>query len=384
MDKIQEIINAVWPEWKIVQKIGAGAFGTVYEAVRTDIIGTSSSAIKVTMIPQDSSETEVLRAEGLSQEQTEQYYQDVLRDYASEIKLMDAVKGNTNIVAIEDYQIVRPSDQQFWYILIRMELLTPLIKHVALHGMNESQIIKLGIDLCTALEICRKNQIVHRDIKPENIFINHNGDYKLGDFGVARRLDRLTSGLSRKGTPNYMAPEVYTDTQTEVTLEQAEKVDIYSLGIVMYWLGNKSKLPFIPLEKQIISSGDRKNALLFRIRGEPLPPPASVSQELQKIILKACAFKASDRYRNAREMRKALLSLQAAQQEPAREQPLGKQELGSDPSKSMRKYDLDPTASLKGRDLPPTEIFQEPCSHPDCRDASVHFAAKRRKPGFEG
>ena len=194
---------------------------------------------------------------------------------------------HTNIVAIDDYEIHESETETAWYLFIRMELLTPLVKKVALGGMTEDEIIKLGIDLCSALEVCGRHNIVHRDIKPENIFVNDSGDYKLGDFGVARNLEKLTNGLSRKGTPNYMAPEVYKSTLKETDFAAASRVDIYSLGMVLYWLSNNSKLPFLPADKQIPSLDDRKNAFIRRINGESLPAPDKVSAGLQKIILKA-------------------------------------------------------------------------------------------------
>lgn len=67
---------------------------------------------------------------------------------------------------------------------------------------------KLGKDICIALEECEKRKILHRDIKPENIFIDSDGNFKIGDFGVARQLENISTTMSQKGTYNYMAPEV--------------------------------------------------------------------------------------------------------------------------------------------------------------------------------
>ena len=259
-EDIRELIKKVWPEWSIVEKIGEGSCGSVYKAVRQDLIGTTYAAVKVTKIPQDSNEVEALRAEGLESEQTVAYYEGIVKEYSAEIRLMESVRGYTNIVAIDDYRIWQPEDEMAWYLLIRMELLTPLVRHVALNGIDEEGIIRLGTDICTALDVCSKQNIVHRDIKPENIFVNDSGYFKLGDFGVARNMEKATNGLSRKGTPNYMAPEVYQSTLKEMDFPSASRVDIYSLGMVLYWLGNSSKLPFIPLDKQIATPDDRKEA----------------------------------------------------------------------------------------------------------------------------
>ena len=94
---------------------------------------------------------------------------------------------------------------------------------------------KITMQLCNALWVLHKLGAVHRDIKPENIFISDNGDYKLGDFGIARTIERTTSGLSKKGnqdtqilgTTGYAAPEQYGIAQTD------ERADIYSLGVLL-------------------------------------------------------------------------------------------------------------------------------------------------------
>ena len=102
--------------------------------------------------------------------------------------------------------IIEHEDDIGWDILIRMELLTPLVDLTSQSQMEENEVIKLGVDLCKALELCRMYDIIHRDIKPENIFIAANGDYKIGDFGVAKTIEKTKMGLSRKGTYMYMAP----------------------------------------------------------------------------------------------------------------------------------------------------------------------------------
>lgn len=72
--------------------------------------------------------------------------------------------------------------------------------------------------------------IIHRDIKPENILIDKHYNVKLADFGWSRE---LVSGVNRKtfcGTYEYMAPEILK------LKPQSKKVDIWSLGILLYEL----------------------------------------------------------------------------------------------------------------------------------------------------
>lgn len=77
-----------------------------------------------------------------------------------------------------------------------MELLTPLLDYLNNNSISEREVLKIGIDICRALEVCNQKKIIHRDVKPENIFISSTGDFKLGDFGIARTLEK-TSGKDR-------------------------------------------------------------------------------------------------------------------------------------------------------------------------------------------
>lgn len=79
-----------------------------------------------------------------------------------------------------------------------MEYLTSFMEYCAGRALSEDDVLRLGIDLCKALEYCQCQNIIHRDIKPENIFVSRFGEFKLGDFGIARELERTMSGLSKK------------------------------------------------------------------------------------------------------------------------------------------------------------------------------------------
>lgn len=300
---INDILNSIWPEWQIVRRINNGSYGIVYEVIRTDHAVKSSAAIKVISIPQDESEIESLRSIGLSENETKTYLQEVVNDFVNEIQLMQSFKGIQNIVSVEDYRVIEKKDNAGWIVFIRMELLTPLVSHICDKTLSEQEVIKLGCDICSALERCEKRNVIHRDIKPDNIFINEFGDYKLGDFGIARTLENVTGGLSQKGTYNYMAPEVVKGMQYDAA------VDIYSLGIVLYWLMNKKRLPFLSVTQQLIGPNDLKLANHRRLNGEPLPYPCDASASMAKVILCACAADPNERFSSATEMKTALTSI---------------------------------------------------------------------------
>ena len=180
-------------------------------------------------------------------------------------------------------------------------------------GVQTCALPILGVELTDALSFCQKKGLMHRDIKPENIFVSETGQFKLGDFGVARTVEKTTGGLSRKGTEKYMAPEVY------LGRPYGSSVDIYSLGLVLYSFLNQGRLPFYPLDKKQITFADRENALGRRMKGDILPPPASASESAAEVILKACAYRSEDRYHTAVEMHEALKKILYGGQEQTEE-----------------------------------------------------------------
>ena len=234
---------------------------------------------------------------------TQKYLEQFVEKIVGEFVLMSKLKGNSNVVSYEDHQVIKHEDGIGWDILIRMELLNPLLPYAYAHPFARRDIIRLGIDICKALELCQKYNVIHRDIKPENIFVSDNGDFKLGDFGIARTIDRSVSALSKKGTYNYMAPEVYRG------VEYGFSVDLYSLGIVLYRLLNKNRVPFLPPPPEPITFRGREEALAKRMNGEPFPAAVHAQGRLAEIIQKACAFDPKERYSSPAQMRQELESI---------------------------------------------------------------------------
>ena len=284
----------VWPGWETVREIGRGSFGAVYEIER-DVFGhPERRALKVITIPQSNSDIDELYDNGYNEESITATFRSHMESIVSEYELMRELNSCENVVNCDDFRVVQHDDGIGWDIYIRMELLTPLTKAIG-RDVSEDEVVNIAKDICSALVTCKKRNIVHRDIKPQNIFVSENGAYKLGDFGIAKTIERTTGG-TKIGTYSYMAPEVYNNQ------DYGSAADIYSLGLVLYWLLNERRLPFLPLPPTVPSSGDNDNARLRRFRGEPIPAPKNGSSKLKRIVLKACAFDPKDRYRSAAEM----------------------------------------------------------------------------------
>ena len=294
--------TSVLDGWTIVRKLGSGSFGTVYQIERKDEYGICErSALKVISVPQSPEDMKEILDEGMNDREASTYFNAVMRDIVREIAVMVETKSCEHIVRYEAHKVIAHEDGIGGDILIRMELLTSLPEYRRTHEMDESVVVRMGMELADALVYCEKKGLIHRDIKPQNIFVSENGTFKLGDFGIARRMQR-TTGASRKGTEDYMAPEVYLRRHYGTT------VDIYSLGLVMYKYANYGRLPFLPLPPTPPSFDDREQSLQNRMNGTPLPPPAEASEDLSAIILKACAYDPQKRYRSAGDLKADLVA----------------------------------------------------------------------------
>ena len=299
----------IFGSWRITRLIGEGSFGKVFEIEREDFGVTYKAALKAITVPASQAELLDVKADGLDDASVRNYFGSFVQDLVKEFALMSKLKGNSNVVSYENHQVIEHKQDIGWDILIQMELLTPLNQYTSTHTVTRQDVIRLGIDLCKALELCQKYNIIHRDVKPENIFISENGDFKLGDFGIARTVEKTTSGLSKKGTYTYMAPEVYKGEAYGST------VDIYSLGIVLYRLLNGNRTPFLPAAPAPITHADRENALAKRFSGAPLPAPSHATGRLAEIVLKACAYDPRDRYSSPRQMRQELEAILYSREE---------------------------------------------------------------------
>ena len=294
-------VRLPWPGWTVVKYLGEGGYGRVYEIERELSGIKEQAALKVVSRPADDAEIEACYENGYDQASMKASYQEELQRYVKEYQLMKELQGQTNIVSCDDFAVVPRKDGIGGQIFIRMELLTPLKKATMQSMLSESEVIRLGKDICKALMLCEARHIIHRDIKPENILVSKFGDYKLGDFGVARVQDHTTNA-TKMGTHGYAAPEV------EHGHKYGKEADIYSLGITLYWLLNNRRMPFLNADESVKAMKNQE-ALRRRYEGEKLPAPKNGSAKLKQVVLKACAYRPEDRYRNAQELYDALSEL---------------------------------------------------------------------------
>ena len=294
---MESIVGRTILGYTVKEKIGTGGFGDVYKVERNNIVGTVTRALKVITLPKENQYMEVLNSMGGDYKKADEYFRKELDRVVNEIRVFSMIseKDNHNIVSYYENDIEK-SGKYKYNIYILMELMTPLDQWLNHNNLTVGEGIDIGTDIAKALKICHENNIIHRDVKLNNIFVSRDGKFKLGDFGVSKRLDTLTRAHTIKGTPHYIAPEIYMG-----NVKYNNSVDIYSLGILMYYLFNKRRYPFYPDYPANYTGEDEDKAFYKRMQYEPVKAPVCAPKGVTEIIEKSIE-KTERRYSSIDEM----------------------------------------------------------------------------------
>ena len=253
--------------YEIIRYIGGGGMSRVYLA--RDMILDRDVAIKI--LNYDFSNEEELKRR-------------FMREALSATSLT-----HPNIVNIYDVG----EDGDFYYLVMEYVDGQTLKEYIVEHGpLTPEQAIPIMEQLVSAISNAHYNGIIHRDIKPQNILMDHDGNVKITDFGIAMALSATvqTRTNSVLGTVHYLSPEQARGGMA------TKKSDIYALGIVLYELLT-GKLPF---------SGESAVAIALKHLQEDTPSIKAlfptIPQSVENVILKATAKESIVRYQSAEEM----------------------------------------------------------------------------------
>jgi eukaryotic-like serine/threonine-protein kinase len=190
---------------------------------------------------------------------------------------MAAALSHPNLVAVYDVG----EEDGLPYIVMEYVEGETLAELTARSGpMQPDEAVELLLQVCAGLEHAHAAGLVHRDIKPQNLLVRRDGVVKIADFGIARTLQatQLTQVGTVLGTAGYLAPEQAAGERVTAA------ADIYSLGAVAYELLT-GRTPY-----EVESLAD-----LAHKQRPPPPPMRDVPPEVELAVLRALAFKPSNR-----------------------------------------------------------------------------------------
>jgi len=245
-------------KYHLLEKLGAGYFGTTYKAI--DTIAEVEVAVKIII---------------------KTWFNEVW--FRKEVTPLIRIQHRNIIRYIECNYVGNGADRR-WYVVTELANQGTLARRIG--QLSSDTAISLCLAILEGLHAAHSNNIIHNDLKPENILV-HDGCIKVADFGISKESNNTVIGEA-EGTPLYMAPERHTAS------ESSKKSDIWAVGVILYQMLT-NRLPFC------------SRAEIVQYHPTPLKlEKEGVPRHLALILAKAMANAKNNRFADALSFYKAL------------------------------------------------------------------------------
>jgi len=278
---MSELLGKTISRYRVVGPLGAGGMGVVYRA-HDERLGRDL-ALKI--LPPETMADESARVR-----------------FTREARLASSL-NHPHIAHI--YEV----GEDGGHLFIAMELIEgrPLRELIPPEGLPVESVVAHAIPIADALAHAHERGVIHRDLKSANVMVSSGGWVKVLDFGLAKRIEEETGGLSRTdmnltstgmvlGTPNYLPPEILLGARADA------RSDVWALGVVLYEM-TTGKLPFVGA-----SVSDLAHAI---VHATPTPMSGRVAVGLRAVIERCLAKRPEDRFANGAQVRAALENLRS-------------------------------------------------------------------------
>ena len=244
--------------------------------------------VKISSVPSSQAQLAALLLTGVSNDPGEamDHFRSVAEGITKEADLLTDISVNDGFLPYLGHQIVPMGDNKLGYLVYLVSsykrALDKYARRDTAGALND--VLKIGLDMCSALSACRSRGYIYINLKPTNIFLSEDKEFRIGDIGFVPLEDLAHTGLPSKFRSAYCAPEILDPLQTLNTT-----VDTYALGMILYQICNDGKLP---------GSCD--------IVDGKYPAPRNGSEELREVIIKAISSDISERFSSPQDMKDAL------------------------------------------------------------------------------
>ena len=329
----------VFGTWEVMKPLGTGTYGKAFEIRNID---GEEGVYKVMRVP-----VEIKRNErGFPIKSPENCLREVKNDILGSIKYIRMNDNGRYFAEYKDCTFTASKDYTTLTVGIRMEKLMSLSDVIEHTVLSEEEVIRLAVNVCRCLEKCREMEYVYSNLKPNNIFITQTG-CKLGDFGTFGTYEPNNMNVAMRKSQEFMAPEMIKFGEINSTS------DTYSLGLIMYYLLNTNRLPFIPSYIKTPGISDISSAIEKRCANYIFQDPDFGSSGIKAIIQKACSSSAGNRYEDPTEMKNDLLSLLGEQKEEnpfASKSDAALSDVRNNLIENVKMYEYDDKKQKKGLD----------------------------------
>lgn len=245
--------------------------------------------IKIITIPATQTQMDALLLAGAYKDPADamEYYRMVGEDVLKEAEFLKQLSRQEGFLSYESWQMTPITRKRLGYqVYLVGSYKRSLEKHLRRSPVTQLEALNLGLDLCSALVLCRQAGSLYVALKPANIFVSEKKQYRIGDLGFIP-MDALSyTALPKKYQSSYTPPELF-DPMAPLNLT----ADTYAVGMILYQLYNDGQLPFRGKAPE-----------------EPLPSPVNADYELAEIIMKAIAPDPDQRWNDPAALGKALAS----------------------------------------------------------------------------
>lgn len=240
--------------------------------------------VKIISNPASANQIDALLLTGAyaDREQAMQYYRTLSNNILSEANVLEKLSKIDGFIPFSGSQLVEADDGSGYDVYLLSPYQMTLDRYWTKQPMTHLTALNLGLDLCSALTVCRRCGYMYVALKPENIYWIEDKGFKIGDIGFVA-LDSLKyASLPDRYRSAYTAPEI-----EDVFASINTTVDVFAVGMILYRIFNGGTLP----------SFDSN-----------IPSPEFADYEMAEIILKACAKNPEDRWEDPAQMGQALVS----------------------------------------------------------------------------
>lgn len=243
--------------------------------------------VKIISIPASQVQMDALLLTGAYRDPADamDYFQTVGEDVIKEAEFLQKLSRLEGFLSYDRWQMEPITSKRLGYqVYLVGSYKRSLEKYVRRNPVTHLEAVNLGLDLCSALSVCREAGALYVDLKPNNVFVSEKKEYRIGDLGFVQMDALKYTALPDKYRSVYTPPELH-DPMATVNLT----ADTYAVGMILYQLYNEGQLPFRDKAPE-----------------ESLPSPANADYELAEIIMKAIHPDPAQRWADPKELGKAL------------------------------------------------------------------------------
>ncbi len=308
-------------EWKVVSRLADINDNSVFEVSKNEFDGSTTKAKLLYVV--------------FDKEKYTSDNVDFINEEAGFIKTISKTGNISNYIDVFADNIPTKEKAELY---IFSEILPTLAESLNSKKFSESEVVDFGIKMSEILEKLEANNVYHGNINPENIFVTPDGEYKLGGFTDF-------DGIKDK---SFLAPEINKNKQADFT------TDIYSLGLIMYYMSNNNLLPFCTENK------DKQEAIAERLDGNPVSAPENGGEKLKSVVVIACQPENKNRWKNAGNIKNALTSIKSELSvgEKPNDEVIIPQNTDFD-GNVFEEYDYEDTVPEQDNEIEPKETVSE-------------------------